>query len=434
MPTAGEQAQQHGRDHLAHGRLAAAIAAYRQAIELDPGLGHAWHELGVTLGLAAAIDDLCRLTDRAAPLFESTVVFFQNVALDLMNRQAFAALEPLADLVPADRPYYPVAVYYAGTSRIARRDYLGSLAFHDRFKALVSPRHENYPLTTNVNFNLIYRQATLVDSPATVARLAATTPKPETINKPTVIWQRPWCEPTQSEKKTENQTEPPLFASALNNLYFLRFAEELAASFARHRPGDCLHFHIIESDPACVALAQRLRERHPAVCFNFSAERRAPYANGVYYTCDRFLILPQLFKRYRVPRIITLDADSVLNNDLSAVLSVLDGYDFACFNTGRTEPASVYQATFMMFADTPAGRRFIDLLRRFVLAKIDQPPVLTWMLDQAALFSVICYLQASGADFRLGEIDRLTGLDLRYVIGGLGSDQEKLAMMAKARG
>jgi tetratricopeptide (TPR) repeat protein len=415
--------QERARRALAAGDRAAAVAGYRQAIARNPRLGHSWHELAVCLGEDGAWEAVCGLADRAAPLFESPLVFFQNVALDLMERGAFAALAGLAERVPADRHYSPVALYYAGTSRLAARDYRGALAFFARFKQRVAPRLAEYPAADNHNFNLIYRQGTLVEPPDVVARIAATPPPPGSEGRPLVVWQRPWQEPEGAQ----------VFVCALNNLYFLRFAEGLAASFRRHRPGDLLHFHIVEADPACAALVTRLRAEEPGLRLNVSVERRPPWPHGVYYTCDRFLILPQLFRRYRVPRLITLDADSELLNDLADFLPALENYDFAAFNTGRTEPASVWQATVMMFADTPAGQRLVELLRRFVLLKLDQPPILTWMLDQAALFSVLCFLDTEGSGLRLGELDRITGRALRDYIGCPASDEEKQRLMERAR-
>ncbi len=154
------------------------------------------------------------------------------------------------------------------------------------------------------------------------------------------------------------------------------------------RPNDILHFHIINFDRKCASVIYNIRSTYVELKVNISSELHETWHNPVYYACNRFLIVSKLLNFYSINHIYTIDADSRLLHDLSNSIPTSENYDFCCFTTGRCEPASVFQATLMMFSKTTLTERFLNILRIFLFAKLNRPKVFTWMLDQAALYSV----------------------------------------------
>jgi hypothetical protein len=75
----------------------------------------------------------------------------------------------------------------------------------------------------------------------------------------------------------------------------------------------------------------------------------------------------------------------------------------------RNEPASIYQASIMHWPDRPATRVFLDRLMHFCWEELRNPSRTSWMLDQAALFSLV---GDSAALPRFGDYAQLTGSGL----------------------
>ena len=57
---------------------------------------------------------------------------------------------------------------------------------------------------------------------------------------------------------------------------------------------------------------------------------------------------------YRKP-VLIVDADSIILGDLREIADAALRFDFPRFETGRTEPASVFQATITHFANNENG-------------------------------------------------------------------------------
>ena len=69
-----------------------------------------------------------------------------------------------------------------------------------------------------------------------------------------------------------------------------------------------------------------------------------------------------------------------------------------------------------------------------ILQKLDMPPTLSWMLDQAALYSVARYAERFVPPNRNRRLRAaLTGRSLRSFIGGRGNEDEEWQMMVAAR-
>jgi hypothetical protein len=178
----------------------------------------------------------------------------------------------------------------------------------------------------------------------------------------------------------------------------------------------------------CLTLFDQLVSRHPNIRFGLSIEPEPLQRHKVYYACDRFLVLPWLLDLYDRP-LVMLDADALALRDLSAVYRQLaedaPEVDFACFDTGRTEPASIYQATMMYFSGSRNCRDFVGLVQRFIWNKLERPPEILWMLDQAALLSVILYKAEDGSGFTFRPLNEVTGAGMPDFVDSAGTEEEK---------
>lgn len=406
-----------GLAHLARGELDQAVAAFWAATRQD-GERQPWLELAVALALAGRWQELDSLVTATG----EPVRFFHTVCLHLMRLGEYEILGRARAGMPAAGEAYPVAVYFAGVRAVAAKDHAGALRHFAAFKALVLAEPARFePLLADPNFSVMHRQGVLVEPPDYVAALdeggrAADGPEPA------IVWRR--------EAAVEGT--PPLFACCLNDLYFLRFAVGLVGSLARACGRVALHFHVVGSQADIAEAFAALEARHPDIPLGLSLEPEPLLSTNVYYSCNRFLVMPRLAAAYRRD-IVMLDADALVRADLVGLCGRLaPDCDFACFDTGRTEPASVYQATLMYFAYSPGCRAFVRLLRRFISAKLYDRRSARWSLDQAALFSVSTYLEAHpGRAFVFQRLDRLTGLTLDDVVTSDGSPAEKRGLMSE---
>lgn len=407
-----------GRAHLANGDFEQAIVAFWTAARTEGSINACIH-LGATLAQAGRWDELVRVVEAGCP----PVLLFHQVCLALMRRGAYRTLGQIHREIPETHVVAPLGCYFAGVALIAEGRLVESLEWFNRFKLMVLHNIAHYrPLLPDQAFNVLFRQGTLVEPAAYVAALDDGSLAVAECDPQVMVRQR-----------AETAKSSCLFACCLNDLYFLRFADSLAASLAAACGKVDLHFHVVGQQKDCSALFAALEARYPEIGFGLSLEPEPLAAHAIYYACNRFVVMPQLVDVYGRD-IIMLDADGLVQQDLTALYedlrSAVPAADFACFDTGRTEPASVYQATLMYFADSPGCRDFVRLLRRFVFSKLGHPPEVTWMLDQAALFSVGLYLERKeGGDFRFCRLNRLTGCDLSEFAQSVDAEDDKHALI-----
>ena len=403
-----------GKIHLANGDLDGAITAFWAATREQSGL-EPWYELAMGLAQAGRWDEFLWVIETTDPL----VLFFKDVCLGLRVKGAYKALGEMHRALPQSHIVAPLADYYAGVALISEKRYVESLDYFRRFKLLIMNNLEIYrPLLGNWRFRLVFRQGSLVEPLSFVAALDDGSYAVEERDPEVLLQQR-----------ADSGSSPAVFACCLNDLYFLRFADSLTASLTEACGAVDLHFHVAGKQKDCRPYFEALQQRYPAVTFGLSLEPEPLARHAPYYAVDRFMVMPQLAEIYDRD-IIMLDADSLVQKDLTVLYQRLKDedpvVDFACFDTGRTEPASVYQATLMFFFNTPGCRNFLRLLRRFYFSKLHQPPEVSWLLDQAGLFSVSLYLeQTDGKDLVFKRLDEFTGGDLGVYVDSAGTDEEK---------
>jgi hypothetical protein len=389
-----------------------ALAAPERAADIP-------HYLGLSLCLSGDDAGFLRVVDACQGHPDRQLDFYQTILIDLMRRRAWDALLRHTEKVPAGTRLQPVAAYYAGCAQLARGRHDEALQHFAAFRQIVLPHHKEFPLLTSANFNLIFRQACLIEAPEMVSAIAA-------LPDEQFARGRPQFERLGDWRPASGQ----VFLCCCDGAYFMRYAAALCHSVERWRPDAVLHFHVALPDGAVFQHAAELAARGQ-LAINLTVETAPTWRHNVYYACNRFLVAPTIMDWYRRPLVI-LDADSVLLGDLREITDVLEDFDFACFNTGRTEPASLFQATITYFADNARSRRLLEILARLIILKLDMPWSLSWMLDQAALYSALCYARRHAPEIAIGDLAALTGRDLRSFIGGLGSEDEKWRVMREA--
>jgi len=402
-----------GRLYLEAGDIDQATGAFALATQ-EQGDLVTCRDFGVCLSLGGRWGALLYLLDNVNP----SVLFLHQVCLKLMLRGDYPTLAEMHRALPEERLDHAIAVYFAGVACIAEGRYRDSLAFFHRFKRRVVTQIQDYRhLLHDRNFNLVFRQGTLVEPPEYVAALASGV-LPVTCFGPAVALR----------ETAETGPGRALLGSCMNDLYFQRFGESLAATLSEHCAEAALHLHIMGDESCCRSLYEQLRARHGNIHFGLSVEPEPLRRHKIYYACNRFLVLPRLLDLYDRPMLL-LDADALALQDLSAVYRRLaEGapeVDFACFDTGRAEPASIYQASMMYFSGSARCRDFIGHLERFVWSKLDQPAEILWMLDQAALLSVLLHKAEDGSGFAFRTLNEVTGAGMPDFIDSAGTEEEK---------
>jgi tetratricopeptide (TPR) repeat protein len=79
MPTADELYDE-AVDHVADGDLEAAIAAYRQALEIDPDYADVWEGLSMALAELGRFDEAVAAAERVVALLPDELLSYTNIS------------------------------------------------------------------------------------------------------------------------------------------------------------------------------------------------------------------------------------------------------------------------------------------------------------------------------------------------------------------
>ena len=395
--------------------VASTLEELARALRDAPEVPMNWHRYGSALAEAGNIEELLALTDRAAPKFGSGVRFIQNIALHFVALGRWEVVRKLSMQMPKHRLESAVAVYYQGCEKVDAGDHEAALEFFEEFKRLVIPNHGSYPIKTDKNFNVIFRQGTLVEGLEKTGRILA---HPVDKTPP---------ELTVTEQAATNDSTF-VIAISVDARYFRRFAPVLCQGYADLGVREPLHFHVVAPEPDSFNLFDKLKSDHAGLNLGLSFEPPGPWRHPVYYTCARFFAIGSLLPGYGLP-VLAVDADILPSISPGVFVESAGDADFACFDTGRNEPASVYQASVMYFPNRSETVDFISMLQRFVSSKLDEPPFLAWMLDQAAMYSVLALFAKTRPCFQFTDLGKALGKGLGDFTRQLSTEAEKNAIM-----
>ena len=165
--------------------------------------------------------------------------------------------------------------------------------------------------------------------------------------------------------------------------YMAMFAPGLVDSF-RHLGEDdvTLHLHLISDDEAAIAAFRDLARSEPRL--EATVERCVRF--NTYYACSRFFLAPMLLRRHRCA-IVTLDLDMILVKPIGPVLDLVAGADVGRLRFADPPlPSMLLLAGMVVLNPTPGAEAYLQRLNSVILHKLDLPR--SWMLDQAAMYSV----------------------------------------------
>jgi hypothetical protein len=173
--------------------------------------------------------------------------------------------------------------------------------------------------------------------------------------------------------------------------YFELFAEPLAVSLASNSSINwLLHVHLMNSTPGAVAALGRLqRQNRPRV--RWSSERvhldhLTERQRRTYYACSRYLVLPDILRRYRRPMVVA-DIDQVVVRDPGSLLADMARCDLGLLRFPRQASnfLALISASVILLNPTPGAERFCERVRDILVERMTQQEAIAWHLDQAAL-------------------------------------------------
>lgn len=345
-------------------------------------------------------------------------VFFR-ILHDCLGDGLYEPLVDLAGVIPDSGILHPIALYHASCAWMMLGDDATASDGFDRFR-LAMPRFLGVlPVGTDDDFNVMFRQGTLVlPLVKTAERIADGAHLPSAQGEIEIV--RP---------QDEGPTGPIVLCCA-DALYVEHFLPRWVAPLVGL--GHSLHVHLIDPGRESLALIDQVIAEHDLggrLSVSVSSDR---HHTATSYACARFETVPALLEAFHRP-LVALDIDVAAMPAL-ATLAALPFADFGCFETGRCEPASVHQASIMTFANSAESVAFVRDLSRYCRPKLHQPVRVNWMLDQAALFSVLRLYRATKPGFRYWPLDRLTGRPMSDFVVGLASDAEKHALKVRSAG
>jgi hypothetical protein len=406
-----------GVAELNAGRPAKAAELFLAALRADFAQEQAWLGLALALAVEGKLGDVVGLADYRQRVRGDGFLFFHGAAGMLVTYRLYNHVRALAASLPDSSPYQLPARYNAGCAALLQGDEDAGFVEFTRFKQRAADSASAWPIGPESPFNVAWRQAMLIEDRPYVEALAdgravrAALPPPHFVG--------PW---TESAEIT--------LAAACDARYFRLFAPGFARSAALHCPTLNLHFHLIGPDDAALALFAELAAANPGQRLNLSTEPHGPYRSGAYYASSRFLVGPALLQRYG-GRLVLTDIDVEFAAPLGDLLDATCDCDFAGFRHDGAGPCSRYPAVLTIWNRSVPSLDLLDRTARFVLSKLDTPWPFNWMLDQAALGSVLRWAAHARPACRIGIINDLTGRHFQPWLRSVGG-AEKAELIREA--
>jgi hypothetical protein len=182
-----------------------------------------------------------------------------------------------------------------------------------------------------------------------------------------------------------------IYFVACDSRYFRLFAVAMLRSIATFSGLRCVvHFHLINPDHAAMADVARLQHASPlpvvwsketAALEDLGADQRRAY-----YASARFLVLPELRRRYSVP-IIAADIDQLVIRNLTSILADSAAADIGLikFSTQAANILALVSATSLIVNPTQGAACFLNTVHDVLAERMSDPTAFGWHLDQAAL-------------------------------------------------
>ncbi len=389
--------KQHGHELLQTRDFDGALNFFKNAIKKNIKSKFYWHGLALTYALREDAESFLKLIIKFEANFKPDIDFITNIYLDLVSRPTgYSCTEKLANSLPTSHPSQILALYFAGCSLLSNGNMSVAFEKFELFKNFLMANKPLFPISKNTNLNIMFRHAFLIERPEIVKQIEEQDIHSFPDYNPGINFDRPPYMP--------HITSHPIFLSCCNDLYFRKFGYAFLKSIIAFCPNAIAHIHLTSHDKTTKNTIDQFRKDNPDLKLNFSIENNTNFNGSVYFSCNRFLLIERLLKFYK-SNITIFDIDGELIADPTFILRIANKFDFSCFSSERKEPASIYQAGVTFFSFTPQTIIFSQLLKKFILLKLKLPQGITWLLDQAALFSVIKYMEKDN-NFKLNDFSK----------------------------
>jgi hypothetical protein len=198
----------------------------------------------------------------------------------------------------------------------------------------------------------------------------------------------------------------PVLLACCDEVYFQRFAHQLAASACETNAGLHTHVHVYEPSSRCLEDAALLQRRlGNRLTISYELPGRSPYkkASPFYFTSGRFAVAHRILDRNRAP-VMAIDVDGIVRRNLEAEISSLAEWDVGLIL--RPHQKRIWRrvlACAVLLNPTPAGRLFSARLAAAVERVLRRTP--RFHLDQLLLHYLCEHSRRHGDALRIVDLD-----------------------------
>ena len=333
--------------------------------------------------------------------FSSIAVASVKVLAFLYQARRFQALTGFYAAAPQGSAPWMFAAYYLACAAFWEDRYDDGFRLLDVFHGKADALGD---LWLDDRLSVIYRQGALIRSPDDAERLLAA--------PPSIAWPR-----VELVRSAIQPGAGPVYLCSGNRKYLRVLLAEFLEKFAGP-PAD-LVVVAINGAAEDIAFIEAAVAAHPHLRVDIAVVT-SEISTFTYFACARFFALAELLPHYG-RRVIALDIDcAVTESGRQKLEAVPASVDFACFRSHRDEPASYFQAGVMVFSASPASAAFAKALGRYCLEDMGKGSMRSWMLDQAALFSLLHLVRLGRIALSFALLNRLTGGKLTDVVQDVG--------------
>lgn len=313
--------------------FAEARAAAAAELARDPANRSACAVLGRCAVLLRRGQEFVQVMDHWATVSGDRGRLCNSVLAGVLNEGGWCDLLVLIEMVPRESPWHILCLYYAGCAAMMLDQRPSALEFFRRFRTTVRYYAEHIAFFEDASLNVALRQGRLVADADEVRRRLA-----EPVPAPAITWLHDLPAPSDA-----------VVFVACNGLYANLVAEDFVREVDGVRGRYGLHLHVIDPDDQSLAVIDRILTASRNVAITTETQ---PFARTkTYFSCSRLFVMEQILRHHDRP-IVALDIDIALELPIESLLQASDGADFACFTTGRNEPASTYQASIMVWRNS----------------------------------------------------------------------------------
>ncbi len=197
----------------------------------------------------------------------------------------------------------------------------------------------------------------------------------------------------------------PVLLACCDEVYFYRFARDLAASAHRTSPSVHTHIHVYEPSSRCIDDAAELQRRlGEGMTVSYEQAGRSPYgaASPFFFTTGRFAIAHHILEKNRAP-ILMIDVDGVVCRDLEPEIRALATWDVGLVL--RPKQKRIWRrvlACAVLFNPTEEGRRFSARLAAALERALRSAP--RFHIDQIVIYYLSRYCLRRGEEVRIADL------------------------------